>query len=191
MRIDVTRYIKKVSDMKFTSAAAVVAILLSTPAIAQDANWTGLYGGLGLNAGSLTNSGSTDNGSFDTVGLGAGYLWDAGSFAYGGELSYSIGAGRDSSSTVDMSEATFKGILGYQIGKNLVYGSAGVSSYSFSGTGVSVNDQFNVMGIGARRTFLDKYVGVIEMTRSIDDTYNGTSNSLTKDALSVRVDYKF
>jgi len=177
--------------MKFMSAAAVAAVLLSTPAIAQDADWTGLYGGLGLNSGSLTNSGITGNVSFDTVGLGAGYLWDAGSFAYGGELAFSAGKANDNGTTVDMSESTFKGLLGYQIGKNLVYGTAGVSTYSFSGTGVSITDQFNVMGIGARRTFLDKYVGVIEVTRSIDDSHNGTAFSMTKDALTVRVDYKF
>jgi outer membrane immunogenic protein len=176
--------------MKFTSAAAVAAVLLSTPAIAQDADWTGFYGSLGLSGSNFSTGGSATKDYFTGVSIGAGYLMDAGSLAYGGEISYQGANSNDKTIGERLDATTLKGIVGYQFGQNLVFASAGAVNTKLSGV-LAGTDQMRVMGIGARRTFMDNYVGVIEVTRAIDNDFLGSGMSLKNDAITLRVDYKF
>lgn len=172
-------------------AAAAIAVLLATPAIAQDADWTGFYFTQGLSSTKVTAKGESGSEDFMGVTVGLGYLKDAGAFSYGGEVAYQIDKSKDKSVDADIKSTAIRGIVGYEFGKNMVFASAGTLDSKLTTSGITLGDKFQVLGIGARRAFFEKYIGVIEFTRANKDNWLGSGVNLQNDTVSIRLDYKF
>lgn len=171
--------------------AAATAVLLATPALAQDAaaDWTGFYAGQGFVSSKATSQGDVEE--FIGVNIAVGYLKDAGSFAYGAEIGYQADRSKDKTLDADIKSTGLKAIVGYDLGKSLVFASAGSIDSEVTAQGDSISDNLSFVGIGARHVFMDKYVAGIEFMRAKTDDLAGTGTSLQNDIVSIRLDYKF
>ena len=172
-------------------AAAAVAVLLATPAIAQDADWTGFYLTEGFESTTVSISGIDETEDFMGYTVGLGYMKDLGSLAFGAEIAYQIDKSKDKSLDGEIKSTALRGLVGYQFGKNMVFATAGTVDSKVSSEGETDSDKLKVVGIGARRAFFDKYVGVIEFTRATNDDWLGSGVGIQNDTISLRLDYRF
>jgi predicted porin len=92
----------------------------------QGGEWSGFYGGLQLGNLDVDGTGAADGSDF-SYGLHAGYDYDFGRFVLGGEIDYDFAdidlAG---AATVD-SVARLKLRAGYDLGRTMIYATAGVA----------------------------------------------------------------
>lgn len=128
-------------------------------------DWTGFYAGGQLGYADIDGTGAAD-GSGGTYGIHGGYNYDFGQFVMGGEVDYDkldidLGGG----ATAD-SVARLKLKAGYDLGKTLVYVTAGAAradtslgseNGDFYGLGVAykVNDKFTMGGEVLEHSFDD------------------------------------
>lgn len=115
--------------------AACAALMVATGAQAQDADWTGLYGGLQLDFTTvdLTTPGgaATNDGNGLMYGLNGGYRHDLGQVVLGAAATLSLGnfdtppSGGGSDAASFGSLATVGVEVGYDLGDVLVYGELG------------------------------------------------------------------
>lgn len=162
--------------MKLTISKAAALLLTATTAFAgnsaasaAESNWSGAYAGIysASNSGSYDYDGGGDWGlEGDSFGGFFGYRHDLGSFVLGGEVATTF---QTSLAETDGYEDAFyfiqildiKATVGYDLGRALVYATAGVSSAtiydyeliepldgSFAGVGIDymVTDNFFVGG---------------------------------------------
>ena len=165
---------------------AVIMSLASGSVSAQDADWTGAYGGLSM----ATNTGTHDYIGFDDYGVegpafGAfgGYLWGNGNLVYGAEVAATFGGVYEfetdgSESYMDEYEYDrffdLKGRVGYAVSNFLVYGMLGVSRTRFDANigeidEVRTNATGLIYGLGADYKLGDSYfVGGEYLRRNYD-----------------------
>ena len=160
-----------ISTLTVISALAAAPVLAGSPAPAPaeapiatapapvanlGGDWTGGYAGLGLGSLDVDGSGTADGDDF-TYGIHGGYDYDFGRFVLGGEVEFdatdiNLGGAAD----VD-SVARLKLRGGYDLGRTLLYITAGVAEVdtslgsdtgAFGGVGLAyqVNDRFYVGG---------------------------------------------
>jgi len=132
-----------------------VAAPVFTP-VNTGGDWSGAYGGLNLGYGDVDGTGAAD-GDDTTYGVHLGYDYDFGRFVLGGELEYDkIDIDLNGAANAD-SVARLKLRGGYDMGRTLVYATAGAAKLKtsigddtgeFVGVGVAykVTDSFTVGG---------------------------------------------
>ncbi|ASM72564.1 MULTISPECIES: outer membrane protein [Roseobacteraceae] len=139
-------------------------IVPATPAY-TGGDWTGFYAGGQLGYADIDGTGAAD-GSGGTYGVHGGYNYDFGRFVLGGEVDYDqldidLGGG----GTAD-NVARLKLKAGYDLGRTLVYATAGAAradtsvgsdNGEFYGLGVAykVNDRFTMGGEVLEHSFDD------------------------------------
>ena len=159
---------------------------------APSADWSGGYVGAQIGYGDIGSNGAGLDGSGAIGGVHAGYLMDFGQFVTGAELSYDatnidLGAGAD---TLD-SVARLKLIAGYDLGRTLVYGSAGVARAKATLAGVGLSDNGYFLGLGADYALTDQWtVGGEVMAHRFND-FAGTGVRLDATTVQAKVAYRF
>lgn len=160
------------------------------PVAAPSYDWTGGYAGAQLGYGDLGND---VNGSGALYGVHAGYNWDFGSWVLGGELDYDaseidIDGGVDD--TLD-SVARVKLRAGYDLGRTLLYATAGPAwaNASVGGTDLSDNGWFAGAGIGFQMT--DRWVVGGEVLGHQFDDFDGTGLDVEATTATLRASFKF
>ncbi|MBI6628308.1 outer membrane protein [Pontibaca salina] len=175
--------------------------IIATPVQVQPiSDWTGFYLGAQLGYGDAWTSpvGVALDGGF--AGVHAGYLHDFGDFVLGGELDYDRS---DISQNLGGTElkidkvARLKLIGGYDLGKGLVYATAGVfnGNLKVSEPGFSESDDDNgwVLGGGYKHKFSENWIGGVEALHHKISDLGGELDGLDLKAttISARISYKF
>jgi len=161
-------------------AAATAGLMSATPALANG-DWTGFYAGIGIgNLDVDTNTGlSNDDVSY---GFHGGYRYDFGQWVTGGEIEYEI-AEVSLAPGVDVdSVARLKGILGYDLGQTLLYGTAGVAEVDVSNLGRETGGFY---GVGVAYAVTPTAVLSLEV---LDHDFNNINSSgVDADATSINL----
>ena len=148
-------------------------------------DWTGFYAGGQLGYADIDGTGAAD-GSGGTYGVHGGYNYDFGQFVLGGEVDYDkLDIDLGGAATAD-SVARLKLKAGYDLGKTMIYATAGAAradtslgseNGDFYGLGVAykVNDQFTMGGEVLEHSFDDiagSGVGADATTFTLRGSYN-------------------
>lgn len=160
-------------------APAVTPVITGT-------DWTGAYGGLNLGYGDVDATGDLD-GDDVTYGVHFGYDYDFGDYVLGAEIEYDD-ADIDLGSGVNTESVTrLKMRAGYDLGRTLVYGTAG-AAYLES----SVGDQTGAfIGVGAAYQATDSITVGAELLghRFID--IGDTDVDADATTFNLRASYRF
>ncbi|THH38901.1 porin family protein [Aliishimia ponticola] len=168
------------------SAPADAPVVAPAPAVTYGGEWTGGYAGLSIGGIDIDATGAPD-GEHSSYGLHLGYDYDFGQFVLGGEIEYeTTNIGLGAVADVD-SVARLKLRGGYDLGRTLLYATAGMAEIdtsigsetgSFAGVGVSyqLNDRF--------------YLGGEVLGHRFDDI-NGSGVDADATSLSIRGGLRF
>lgn len=162
------------------------------PVIAPSADWSGGYVGAQLGYGDVNSNGAGLDGNGAIGGVHAGYLMDFGQFVTGAELSYDtsnidLGAAGD---TLD-SVARLKLIAGYDLGRTMIYGSAGVARASATLGGVGQSDNGYFVGLGADYALTDQWTFGGEVMAHRFNDFAGTGVKLEATTIQAKIAYRF
>lgn len=167
---------------------APVAPVVYAPSV----DWTGAYAGASLGFGNFTASGAANDGHEGIAGLQLGYRKDFGSLVVGGELSYSkndIGS-QGNDNQINTAKAA-KLMIGADMGRTLVYATAGLAMASANIEGNSATDNGYLGGIGMDYMLNDKWTVGGEVLTSKYDNFSNSGIDLEDTTLQVKVGYKF
>lgn len=162
------------------------------PVIAPSADWSGGYVGAQLGYGDVNSNGAGLDGNGAIGGVHAGYLMDFGQFVTGAELSYDtsnidLGAAGD---TLD-SVARLKLIAGYDLGRTMIYGSAGVARASATLGGVGQSDNGYFVGLGTDYALTDQWTFGGEVMAHRFNDFAGTGVKLEATTIQAKIAYRF
>ncbi|WP_390914469.1 outer membrane beta-barrel protein [Pseudosulfitobacter sp. SM2401] len=148
--------------------------------------WTGFYGGLQLGNLDVDGTGTAD-GDDVSIGVHAGYDYDFGRFVLGGEVDYDFtDVDLAGAATVD-SVARLKLRAGYDLGRTLLYATAGVAQVDTS-IG-SETGEFG--GLGVAYQINDRFVvGGEVLTHSFDDI-GGSGVEADATSINIRSSFRF
>ncbi|KAF0677521.1 outer membrane protein [Profundibacterium mesophilum] len=186
-----------------------------TPAapMAAGFNWTGAYAGaqVGYGALNLDFDGIEDEANeefnfFDDTdangaigGVNAAYLYDFGSFVAGAELALNAGNldfdqdnndGSITNAEVD-SLHQLKAKFGYDAGRTLVYGVAGVAYAEADFNDISYEDTGYVVGVGVDYAITDNVIVGGEVNYNGFDDFDDTGIDADVTTVQAKVAYKF
>ncbi len=181
--------------------AACAACMIATGAQAQDADWTGLYGGVQLDMAtvdlSIPNGGATTNdGNGLMYGLNGGYRRDLGQVVLGAAATLTfgnfdtppVGGGSDASSFGSL--ATVGVEVGYDLGEVLVYGELGHTWATRTDAGNTRRFDGGLQyGIGADFMLNDQIMIGGGVSRTELDSFGGSDASIT--TFGARAAYRF
>jgi outer membrane immunogenic protein len=155
--------------------------------------WGGFYVGAGLGYGDVGSSTDTLDGDGILGGLQAGYRHDFGTAVVGGELEYDItdialgAAGTDQLNSV----ARLKAMAGADLGRTLVYGTAGYASADADVGGTRLSDDGWFAGLGADYALSDRLsVGAEVLTHKFDD-FDASGVDLDATTAKARINLRF
>jgi outer membrane immunogenic protein len=155
--------------------------------------WGGFYAGAGLGYGDVGSSTDTLDGKGILGGLQAGYRHDFGTAVVGGELEYDI-TGIDLGATAGdalNSVARLKAMAGADLGRTLVYGTAGYAYADADVGGVGLSDDGWFAGLGADYSLTDRLtVGAEVLTHKFDD-FDASGVDLDATTAKARVNLRF
>jgi outer membrane immunogenic protein len=158
------------------------------PAPVYSGDWTGFYTGLQLGYADVDGQGAND-GSDNSYGFHAGYDYDFGSFVLGGELDYDktdIDIGSGAGSVDSVARLKVKG--GYDLGKTLIYGTAGVARADTS----FGNETGPFAGIGVAYKVTDRYtIGAELLEHRFSDVGGTAGNDVDATTFTVRGSMRF
>ncbi len=200
--------------MKKIAALAATTALLAAPAfaggpspviqdpviaapivVAPSYDWTGGYAGLQLGYGSVDLDGGID-GDGAIGGVHAGYMWDFGQWVLGGELDYDAanidledGAGID---VGDLdSVARLKLRAGYDLGRSLIYATAGAAHAEAEVGGADLSDTGWFAGVGMGYQLNNNWiVGGEVLTHQFDD-FDNSGVDVDATTATLRASFKF
>jgi outer membrane immunogenic protein len=188
--------------MKFAAQVLVVRLLsvpafaggpvepVEYPAVAAPApvmstsDWSGGYVGLQfdtITSGDLTQSLATFDVDGNLYGLTAGYRRDFGRFVLGGEIDYMVGDGDITEASgavtaVDFDRLTRLGAeFGYDMGRALVYGTAGIADIKISIPTGSLKSSGYFYGAGMDFLATDRVSVGLEVLRHQFDDFGGAA----------------
>lgn len=168
---------------------ATAPVVMAPAPVAPVYDWSGFYAGGQIGYGDV--SGDLD-GYGNLGGLHAGYMWDFGSYVLGAEVDYDvadlqIGGGPDAVDAV----ARLKLRGGLDLGRTLVYATAGAAqaSATVGGTGYSDTGWFGGLGIGYQLT--DQWIVGGEVLGHRFDDFDGTGLDVEATTATVRASFRF
>jgi predicted porin len=109
-----------------TDASGVGALQPATPVVSTSGDWSGLYAGLQVGNLDVDGTGATD-GDDVNYGVHFGYNYDLGDWVLGGEFDYDTGDVNLAGAATVESMARLKLRAGYDLGKSLIYLTAGAA----------------------------------------------------------------
>jgi hypothetical protein len=174
--------------LKRTLLSSVLVALVAAAGGAVAEDWSGAYGGVQFGALDGDVSGATDaDGSGAIAGLHAGYDVDFGTFVLGAEIDLDFGS-------IDLGDAAevdgiarLKLRAGADLGRTIVYGTAGVARAETSlGSG-----EGGFAGVGAGRRVGERAVVGGELLYQEFDDLDGSGETLGATTATARVTFSF
>ena len=196
-------------------------IIAPETVIVPSADWTGPYVGAQLGWGWASGDTTVDLSEFDlddvdsdldgdgwVGGLNAGYRYDFGQWVVGGEVQYDWAGiefdelditSDDVDIDIDLDEEQgslnliwrLKGLAGYDIGRTLLYGSAGWAHATGEFNGDDLDGDGWVLGVGADYALTENVsVGGEYQWHQFSD-FGGDGNDLNFSALQAKVAFRF
>jgi predicted porin len=159
-------------------------VYVAPPSLGGD--WTGFYGGLQLGQLDVDGTGAAD-GDDISYGLHAGYDYDFGRFVLGGEVDYDFADVDLGGAATGDSVARLKLRAGYDLGRTLVYATAGMARVD---TTIGA-DNGEFAGLGVAYQFNERItVGGEVLTHSFDDI-GGSGVDADATSISIRSSFRF
>ena len=155
-----------------------------------DGNWNGAYAGLSLGYGRI--DGGSDDESGLIGGVLGGYRWDLGQTVLGVELDYKGGNIESDANSAKLDEATrLKLQAGYDLGRTLVYVTAGPAWAKGDVFGESASDSGWFAGLGVDYQLNDQWVIGGEATFNKFDNFDNTGVNFYGKTVELRAAYRF
>ena len=168
-------------------------VISSPPLVTEpSADWSGFYAGAQIGYGDVGSNGGGLDGSGSLAGIHGGYRWDLGKFVAGAELDYDktqidLGTGADSLDDV----ARLKLIGGIDLGRSLVYGTAGAAQANATVAGVGLSDTGYFFGGGIDYSVSDRWTIGGELLQHKFSNFDGSGVDLDATTVTARVAMKF
>ncbi len=169
-------------------------IIVAAPVPVQTGGeWGGFYVGAQLGYGDVDSNGAGLDGSGAIGGVHAGYRYDLGTAVVGGEIDYdiaSIDLGTVAGDQLD-SVARLKLMAGADLGRTLVYGTAGYAYAKANVGGFDLSDNGWFAGLGADYAISDRLrVGGELLTHKFDN-FDGTGDNFDVMTAKAKVSFAF
>lgn len=149
-------------------------------------DWTGAYGGLNLGYGDVDGTGTAD-GDDMTYGLHLGYDYDFGRFVAGGEIEYDkADIDLNGAATTD-SVARLKLRGGYDLGRTLIYATAGIAQLDTS----LGKDTGEFLGLGIAYQVTDRFTLGGEVLEHRFDDIGGSGVDADATTFNLRGSFRF
>ena len=200
--------------MKILSTAAAI-VLVSAPAFAGSlsqpveepvlaapvapvlnfgTDWSGAYVGAQVGYGNMNSDGAVnDSGDGALGGVHAGYQYDMGSLVLGGELDYNAADIKldNNNGSIDKL-ARLRGKVGYDLGRTMVYGTAGAAYGEINLAGTSFDENGYTVGAGVDYMLTDNVILGGELNYQKFTDVGGTAgNDVDATTVQAKVSYKF
>lgn len=154
--------------------------------VATGTDWTGAYGGLNLGYGDVDGTGTAD-GDDMTYGLHLGYDYDFGRFVLGGEFEYDkADIDLNGAATTD-SVMRLKLRGGYDLGRTLIYATAGAARLDSS----IGKDTGEFIGVGMAYQVTDRFTVGGELLEHRFDDIGGTGVDADATTFNIRGSFRF
>ncbi|MGR3572107.1 outer membrane protein [Brevirhabdus sp.] len=200
--------------MKILSTAAAIA-LASAPAFAGSLSqpveepvlaapvapvlnfgndWSGAYVGAQVGYGNMNSDGAVNgSGNGPLGGVHAGYQYDMGSLVLGGELDYNAAdISLDNNNGSIDKLARLRGKVGYDLGRTMVYGTAGAAYGEINLAGTSYDENGYTVGAGVDYMLTDNVILGGELNYQKFTDVGGTAgNDVDATTVQAKVSYKF
>ena len=157
--------------------------------IAPSQDWTGGYVGAQLGYGRGKYAGTADSGA--TYGLRAGYDWDLGNWVLGAGIDWDKSEMNMGGGTKIDNIARLKLRAGADLGRTLVYATAGGAHVKADIAGVGMSDNGWFAGLGAEYAINDRWTVGGEVLENRFDNFNGTGSDLKATTASVNMGFRF
>lgn len=157
-----------------------------------DGDWSGAYVGAQLGYGDIDSNGAGVDGNGAIGGVHAGYRADFGKFVAGAELDYDV-ADIELGATGDTLDAVARVKLmgGLDLGRTLVYATAGAAYADATVGGVDRSDNGYFGGVGMDYAVSDRFtVGGEYLMHKFDD-FDGSGVDLDADTIKAKVSFTF
>ncbi len=172
-----------------TPIAEPVVVPAPAPvAVAPSGDWSGAYGGATLGWGKADGGGYKADGTVG--GVQAGYRWDLGTTVLGVEGDWLATDISDSGIDVDQM-ARLKFSAGYDLGRTLVYATAGAAYAKARMAGVDYSDTGWFLGAGVEHALNDKWSLGGEVLAHRFNDFDGTGADVDGTTAALRVNYRF
>ena len=197
-----------------TYILATAATLLSAPAFAGGLNevaaepavvaydapvqastggdWGGGYVGAQIGYGDLKSNVAGRDGNGAIGGVHAGYRADFGQFVAGAELDYNasnINLGTAGDTLDNVTHIKLMG--GYDLGRTLIYGTAGAAYAHATVGGATLKDNGYFGGVGIDYAISDQFTVGGEYLMHKFNNFDGSGTDLDLNTLSAKVSFKF
>jgi opacity protein-like surface antigen len=162
------------------------------PVVAPSADWSGFYAGAQLGYADVDSNGAGLDGTGELGGIHAGYRWDLGTTVLGAEVDWDsanvdLGAGADDLDSV----ARLKLTAGADLGRTLLYATAGGARASATVGGAGLSDNGWFLGAGATYALTDQWTLGGEILSHRFDDFDGTGVDLDATTVTARVGFQF
>lgn len=157
-------------------------------------DWTGFYGGMSLGVGHSFGNVAGNSGKMRIAGANLGYRTDIGKMIVGGELSYdkdNIGKSNSTTGSQINNTTALKLQVGTDIGRTLVYGSAGVARADARVGGVTGTDTGYTVGVGADYALTQQWTLGGEVATDRYKNFNNSGVDLKDTTLKVKLGFRF
>lgn len=180
--------------------AGNVGTAASEPAVAaapvvRSSDWTGAYAGLqidNISDGELLQALAPNDVDGTVYGIFAGYRFDFGQFVLGGEIDYMTGDGDITDPFLVVTPADYDILrigleAGVDLGRALVYGTAGYADIDVSAGGATIGSSGHYYGIGIDYLASDRIVIGAELLQHKFDSFSGAAAGSDLDVLTFGV----
>ncbi len=169
----------------------VVAAPVAAP-VNTGGEWGGAYVGAQLGYADVDSNGGGLDGDGVLGGVHAGYRYDFGTAVVGGELDYDTASIDLGGAAGELDSVTrLKLMAGADLGRTLVYGTAGYAYAEASVGGASLSDDGWFAGLGADYALTDQWrVGAELLTHKFDN-FDGSGVDLDVNTVKAKVSFAF
>ena len=157
-----------------------------------DGDWSGAYVGAQLGYGDVNSTGGGLDGNGTIGGVHAGYRFDFGKFVAGAELDYDV-ADIDLGATGDTLDnvARIKLLGGVDLGRTLLYGTAGAAHAEATVGAASLSDNGYFAGVGLDYAVSDRFTVGGEYLMHKFDNFDASGVDLDVDTIKAKVSFTF